>query len=79
VASSLPLAIRVPSGLNATLLTPPLCPLSIIVSCPQRVAERRRERTGSPDVQQVAAAHSTTERFSAAEKAQHNAPIRYGQ
>src|SRR5207253_1138009 len=34
VLSTEPLARRVPSGLKATLLTPPICPLSLRVSWP---------------------------------------------
>ena len=30
----LPLTIRLPSGLNATLSTPPVCPLSVCISSP---------------------------------------------
>src|ERR1700733_293110 len=34
VLSQLPLTIRFPSGLNATHITPPVCPLSVRVSWP---------------------------------------------
>ena len=34
VLSSLPLTMRLPSGLNATLLTQPVCPLRVRVSLP---------------------------------------------
>jgi hypothetical protein len=32
--SPLPEAMRLPSGLNATLVTEPMCPLRVRVSCP---------------------------------------------
>ena len=41
VLSQLPVRTRLPSGLNATLLIPPVCPLSAAFSCPASASQIR--------------------------------------